>query len=105
MSTMIKGLLVIYIITGTQSSLFILIMIILIVSGTVFQALFTLLLELVEKKNLNAYEIGIIIYPLINISIISFYSIEMNYACEIIFLCEYFINHESEKNTYLILFY
>ena len=58
-------------------------MIILAVSGTIFQALFTLLLELVEKKDLNAYAIGIIMYSLINISIISFYSIGMNYACEI----------------------
>ena len=146
MSTVINGMLALYTITGTESSViyavasvigtvasliiswildktkkFKLIMIILAVSGTIFQALFTLLLELVEKKDLNAYAIGIIMYSLINISIISFYSIGMNYACEItypvgeaingsimsstpqllaialIFLCDHFINHKSEK--------
>ena len=146
MSTVINGMLALYTITGTESSViyavasvigtvasliiswildktkkFKLIIIILAVSGTIFQALFTLLLELVEKKDLNAYAIGIIMYSLINISIISFYSIGMNYACEItypvgeaingsimsstpqllaialIFLCDHFINHKSEK--------
>ena len=146
MSTIINGLLDLYTITGTQSSViyavgnvigtiaslviswildktkkFKLIMIILAVSGTIFQGLFTLLLELVEKKDLNAYAIGIIMYSLINISIISFYSIGMNYACEITypvgeaingsimtstpqllaialtFLCDHFINKKADK--------
>ena len=146
MSTIINSLLDLYSITGTQSSViyavstvigtvasliiswildkfkkFKLIMIILAVSGTIFQALFTLLLELAEKKDLNAYAIGIIIYSLINISIISFYSIGMNYACEITypvgeaingsfmssapqllaialtFLCDYFITKKENK--------
>ena len=102
-------------------------MIVLAVSGAVFQALFTLLLELVDKKDLNAYAIGIIMYSLINISIISFLSIGMNYACEITypvgeiingsimsslpqllaialtFLCDHYIN--KKKDGYLMLFY
>ena len=146
MSTIINSLLDLYTITSKQSSViyavasaagmiaslgiswlldkikkFKLIMIILSVSGTVFQAIFTMLLELIEKKNLNAYAIGIIIYSLINIAIISFYTIGMNFACEITypvgesisgsimastpqllsigltFLCDHFINHNSKK--------
>ena len=95
--------------------------IIIIIAGAVFQALFTLLLELSEKKDLNAYAIGLIMYSLINITIISYYTIGMNYACEITypvgesingsimastpqilaigltFLCDYFINHNDKK--------
>ena len=146
MSTIINSLLDLYTITSKQSSViyavaslcgmiaslgiswlldktkkFKLIMIILSVSGTVFQAIFTMLLELIEKKNLNAYAIGIIIYSLINIAIISFYTIGMNFACEITypvgesisgsimastpqllsigltFLCDHFINHNNKK--------
>ena len=37
-------------------------MIILSLSGALFHALFTLLLELVESKKLNAYAIGLVIY-------------------------------------------
>ena len=108
MSTIINSLLALYTITGTQSSViyavasvvgmvasliiswlldkykkFKLIMILLAVSGAVLQALFTLLLELIESRDLNAYAIGLVMYSLINISIISFYTIGMNYACEI----------------------
>ena len=96
-------------------------MILLATSGAVFQALFTFLLELIESKNLNAYTIGLIMYSLINISIISFYTIGMNYACEITypvgesingsimastpqilaialtFLCDHFINDYKDK--------
>ena len=99
-----------------------LIMILLAVSSTVFQALFTLLLELIESKDLNAYAIGIIMYSLINIAVVGFYTIGMNYACEITypvgesingsvmttfpqilaialsFLCDHFISeHENKK--------
>lgn len=146
MSTIINSLLDLYTITGSQSSViyavasvvgmvasliisrildifkaFKLIMILLAVSGAVFQALFTLLLELIESKDLNAYAMGIIMYSLINISIISFYTIGMNYACEITypvgesingsimasmpqilsialtFLCDHFINNYEDK--------
>ena len=146
MSTIINSLLDLYTITSSQCSviyavasiagmlaslgiswlldkykIFKLIMIILSISGAVFQALFTMLLELIEKKDLNAYAIGIIMYSLINMSVISFYTIGMNYACEITypvgesingsimastpqilaigltFLCDHFINHNSKK--------
>lgn len=146
MSTIINSMLDLYTITGKQSSIiyaissivgmisslviswildkykkFKLIMIILSITGAIFQALFTLLLELVDSKDLNAYAIGLIIYSLINISIISFYTIGMNYACEItypvgesingsimastpqilaiglIFLCDHFISHVEDK--------
>jgi len=96
-------------------------MIILCIIGTLFQALFTFLLELVESKNLNAYAIGLILYTLVNMVIVPFYTIGMNYACEITypvgesinggimmsmsqisgiggtFLCDYFISHKKEK--------
>ena len=98
-----------------------LIMVLLGVSGTLFQALFTLLLELIDSKDLNGYAIGIIMYSLINISIITFYTVGMNYACEITypvgesingcimasmpqilaialtFLCDHFINNNENK--------
>ena len=108
MSTIINSLLDLYGITGNQSSViyavasvvgmvasliiswlldkykkFKLIMVLLGVSGTMFQALFTLLLELIDSKDLNGYAIGVIMYSLINISIITFYTVGMNYACEI----------------------
>ena len=96
-------------------------MIILSVSGTLFHTLFTLLLELVESKKLNAYAIGLVVYSLINISVVSFFTIGMNYACEITypvgesingsimatmpqtfaiagtFLCDHFISHIKDK--------
>ena len=146
MSTIINSLLDLYTITGNQSSViyavasivgmiaslviswlldkykkFKLIMILLSTSAAIFQALFTFLLELIKSKNLNAYAIGLIIYSLINISIISFYTIGMNYACEITypvgesingsimastpqilaialtFLCDHFINNYKDK--------
>ena len=109
-STVINSLLDLYTITGKQSSViyavssifgmlasliiswlldkykkFKLFMILLCISGTVFQALFTLLLELIETKGLNAYAIGLVVYSLINIVVGPFFSIGMNYACEITF--------------------
>ena len=108
MSTIINSLLNLYTITGQQSSViyavssvagmiaslifswlldkfkkFKLFMIILAVSGTLFHALFTFLLELVESRKLNAYAIGLVVYSLISISVVSFFTIGMNYACEI----------------------
>ena len=146
MSTIINSLLDLYNISGKQSSIiysigtifgmvgsliiswildkykkFKLIMILLAVTGVIFQAVFTFLLEISETKDLNAYFIGIIMYSLTNISIVSFYSIGMNYACEITypvgesicgsimastpqivsigltFLCDYFINDYKDK--------
>jgi MFS family permease len=146
MSTIINSLLDLYSISGQQSSViyavssvagmiaslifswlldkfkkFKLFMIILSVSGTLFHTLFTLLLELVESKKLNAYAIGLVVYSLINISVVSFFTIGMNYACEITypvgesingsimatmpqtfaiagtFLCDHFISHIKDK--------
>ena len=146
MSTIINSLLDLYTITTKQSSIiyavssisgmlgsliisrildkykkFKLTMIILSISGFIFQALFTFLLELGESKEFNAYAIGLIVYSLISISIVSFYTIGLNYACEITypvgesingcimasspqiisigltFLCDYFINDYKDK--------
>ena len=146
MATIINGILDLYGITGNQSSViyavgsvigmvssiviswildkykkFKLIMLLLSLTGTIFQALFTLLLELIEKNDLNGYAIGLVMYSLTNISIISFYTIGMNYACEITypvgesinggimasmpqilaigmtFLCDYFIKDHKDK--------
>ncbi len=108
MGTIINNLFTMYGVTGQQSSIiyavssvagmisslviswlldkykkFKLFMIILCLLGTVFQALFTLLLELVESKGLNAYAIGLVLYTLVNMIVVPFYTIGMNYACEI----------------------
>ena len=146
MGTIINSLFEMYTITGQQSSViyavssvagmisslviswlldkykkFKLFMIILCILGTVFQALFTLLCELIESKGLNAYAIGLVLYTLVNMIVVPFYTIGMNYACEITypvgesinggimmtmsqlsgiggtFLCDYFINHKEDK--------
>ena len=96
-------------------------MIVLCITGTLFQALFTLLLELAEPKGLNAYAIGLVLYTLVNMIVVPFYTIGMNYACEITypvgesinggimmtmsqlsgiggtFLCDHFISNYEEK--------
>ena len=146
MGTIINSLFDMYGVTGQQSSViyavssvagmiaslviswlldkykkFKLFMIVLCILGTVFQALFTLLLELVESKNLNAYAIGLILYTLVNMIVVPFYTIGMNYACEITypvgesinggimmtmsqlsgiggtFLCDHFISKKKDK--------
>ena len=150
MGTIINSLFEMYTITGQQSSViyavssvagmisslviswlldkykkFKLFMIILCILGTVFQALFTLLCELIESKGLNAYAIGLVLYTLVNMIVVPFYTIGMNYACEITypvgesinggimmtmsqlsgiggtFLCDYFINHKEDKPVFL----
>ena len=108
MGTIINNLFTMYGVTGQQSSIiyavssvagmisslviswlldkykkFKLFMIILCLLGTVFQAMFTFLLELVESKGLNAYAIGLVLYTLVNMIVVPFYTIGMNYACEI----------------------
>jgi MFS family permease len=110
MGTIINSLFDMYGVTGQQSSViyavssvagmisslviswlldkykkFKLFMIILCLLGTLFQALFTLLLELVESRNLNAYAIGLVLYTLVNMVVVPFYTIKINYACEIIY--------------------
>ena len=104
-------------------------MIILCVSGTIFQILLTLLLEIFKpdspKEDENStveFVIALIIYSLVTIVNTPFYTIGMNYACEITypvgesinggimitmsqlsgiggtFLCDYFINnHPNTK--------
>jgi Na+/melibiose symporter-like transporter len=100
-------------------------MIVMAIVGSVFQALLTLLLELsVNHKSVNAYAVGMVMYSLVNAIVIPFYTIGMNYACEITypvgesinggimmsmsqisgiagtFLCDHLINHQ-EKKKYL----
>ena len=59
-------------------------MVILGIAGTVFQAIFTLLLELtVTHQKLNQFAIGMVMYSLVMIIVVPFYTCGMNYACEI----------------------
>lgn len=51
--------------------------------GVIFQAFLSFLFELIDSKNLDGYPIGIIFYILIHAVIIPFYTIGMNYVCEI----------------------
>ena len=108
MGTIINSLFDLYGITGQQSSViyavssvagmiaslviswlldkykkFKLFQVILCLSGTVLQALFTFLLELAKKKDFSAYAIGLVLYTLVNMIVVPFYTIGMNYACEI----------------------
>ena len=102
-------------------------MVILCVSGTIFQILLTLLLEIFKpsspKEDENStveFVIALIIYSLVTIVNTPFYTIGMNYACEITypvgesinggimmsmsqlagiggtFLCDYFINNHPD---------
>ena len=146
MGTIINSLFDLYGITGQQSSViyavssvagmiaslviswlldkykkFKLFMIILCISGTVLQALFTFLMELAKSKDFSAYAIGLVLYTLVNMIVVPFYTIGMNYACEITypvgesinggimmtmsqlsgiggtFLCDHFINKNEDK--------
>ena len=139
MGTIINSLFDLYGITGQQSSVagmiaslviswlldkykkFKIFQIILCLSGTVLQALFTFLMELAKKKDFSAYAIGLVLYTLVNMIVVPFYTIGMNYACEITypvgesinggimmtmsqlsgiggtFLCDHFINHNENK--------
>ena len=59
-------------------------MIVLVILGTIFQALFTILLEVsLHHESLNQYAIGMVLYTLVTAILIPFYTIGMNYACEI----------------------
>ena len=146
MGTIINSLFDLYGITGQQSSViyavssvagmiaslviswlldrykkFKLFQVILCISGTVLQALFTFLLELAKKKDFSAYAIGLVLYTLVNMIVVPFYTIGMNYACEITypvgesinggimmtmsqlsgiggtFLCDHFIQNNENK--------
>ena len=103
-------------------------MVILCLSGTIFQILLTILLEIFKPDSSKANEnstiefvIALIIYSLVTIVNTPFYTIGMNYACEITypvgesingglmismsqisgiggtFLCDYFINQYPDK--------
>ena len=96
-------------------------MVILCITGTVLQALFTFLMELAKSKDFSAYAIALVLYTLVNVIVVPFYTIGMNYACEITypvgesinggimmtmsqlsgiggtFLCDHFINHNEDK--------
>ena len=146
MGTIINSLFEMYNITGNQSNIiyavssvagmlaslliswlldkykkFKLFMIILCITGTVLQALFTFLMELAKSKDFSAYAIALVLYTLVNMIVVPFYTIGMNYACEITypvgesinggimmtmsqlsgiggtFLCDYFINKNDDK--------
>ena len=56
--------------------------IVLTVLGVIIQAAFTFLLEL-SVDNMNPYLIAMIMYSMVNLVLIPFYTIGMNYACEI----------------------
>lgn len=59
-------------------------MISLAVLGLIFQALFTLLLELsLHHKSIHAFASAMVLYTLVTMILIPFYTIGMNYACEI----------------------
>ena len=59
-------------------------MVIFVILGMSFQALFTALLELsLHYSWMNKYAIGLVMYTLVNVIVISFYTIGMNYSCEI----------------------
>ena len=146
MGTIINSLFDLYGITGQQSSIiyavssvagmiaslvisclldkykkFKLFQVILCISGTILQALFTFLLELAKSKDFSAYAIGLVLYTLVNMIVVPFYTIGMNYACEITypvgesinggimmtmsqlsgiggtFLCDHFIQNNADK--------
>lgn len=56
---------------------------ILCIVGIIFQIFLTFLLEISRTKGLNGYAIGMVFYSLINATVIPFYTLGMNYACEI----------------------
>lgn len=58
-------------------------MTILCILGVIFQVFLTFLLELSKTKGLNGYAIGMVFYSLINATVLPFYTVGMNYACEI----------------------
>lgn len=110
-----------------------LILLLLCLFGIIFQAVFTILLELSLRYNLNKFAIGITVYSLVVLVVIPFYTVGINYACEITFpvgeslsggmlltstqlsgiggtfLCQYFIDNYPEKkyisNVFLLTWF
>ena len=77
-------------------------MIILCISGTVLQALFTFLLELAKSKDFSAYAIGLVLYSLVNAIVVPFYGGIMMTMSQLsgiggTFLCDHFITNYEEK--------
>ena len=90
-------------------------------AGTLSHLLFTILLEVSLKTSINAYAISLVLYSFIYMVVIPYYSIAMNYACEITypvgeslnggivmgfnqliavpitFLCQYFFDNHTDK--------
>ena len=58
-------------------------MLVLCALGLLFQVCLTFFLELSESNGLNSFAISLVFYILINSVVIPFYTIGMNYACEI----------------------
>jgi hypothetical protein len=100
--------------------------------GFIFQFFLTFLLELFYQSNKNTYYIAFIFYSLVNLMVVPFYTIGMNYACEITypigesltggimmsmsqfsgiggtFLCDWMINNLEKKyltNLLLLIFF
>ena len=115
---MVSSIIVSYVVDKTQK--FKLILVLLAIIGMVFQGLFTLLMHLSESnKHVHAFVTALIMYSLVNAVVVPFYTIGMNYACEITFpvgesinggimmsmsqfsgiggtfLCDYLINHKQ----------
>ncbi len=108
-------------------------MIVLCALGLLFQVCLTFFLELADSNGLNKFAISLVFYILLNAVIIPFYTIGMNYACEIsypanesinggiimlfsqlcgiggTYLFDYLINHNQNKkwiiNVILIFFF
>ena len=74
---MVSSIIVSYIADKTQK--FKIIMVLLAITGMVFQALFTLLMHLSENnKNIHAFVTALIMYSLCNAVVVPFYTIGMN---------------------------
>ena len=72
-----------YLVDKTQK--FKIILVSLCIAGVVFQVLFTVFLELstIYEDQVNVYAVGLVLYSLVNAVVVPFYTIGMNYACEI----------------------
>ena len=132
MGTIINSLFEMYGITGNESNI---IYAVSSVAGMLASLLISWLLDKYKKfklfmvilcisgtvKDFSAYAVALVLYTLVNIIVVPFYTIGMNYACEITypvgesinggimmtmsqlsgiggtFLCDHFINHNEDK--------
>ena len=72
-------------------------MIILCISGTVLQALFTFLMELAKSKDFSAYAIGLVLYTLVNMIVVIMMTMSQLSGIGGTFLCDHFINKNDDK--------